>query len=118
VFGVCGFSTKLKVKDIGVMLKLIEDNDLKIRVVKNTPSFNYDNFWEHLEVATFTEMKITHFNKKQIGIKKLISRIILIIHFVSLEIVKTTNIHLSFVKTGNTILLLKIILWNLKQMRL
>jgi len=66
----CGFTPTIKVKDFGVMVKLIEDNHLKIRVVKNTPSLDYKSYYEKIKVLPFTYEKITHFNKKQVEIKK------------------------------------------------
>ena len=65
----CGYKTE-KVKDLGILLKIIKDKYLPIRVVKNNPSFDYSTFKEKASELEYETTTIEHFNKKIVKIKK------------------------------------------------
>jgi len=66
----CGFKTTEKIKDLAVLNKIITDNKLKIRVVKNNPSFDYNTFKTSTNTSNFVIEEAIYFNKKKVEIKK------------------------------------------------
>lgn len=65
----CGFKTTDKITCLNDMVKIITDNDLKIRIVNNIPSFNHATFGNSIKHAPFKSDTII-INKKNKKIKK------------------------------------------------